>query len=167
MNKSLLSGMVVVAVVVFALSSTGVVHAQSDTNTTAVVETGYGMGTRGGRGGGMMVGGLQDGLLHDEMIAVFSEKLGISVDDLNARLAGGETLYSIALSEGLTAEEFTTLMTDTRNQAIDQAVVDGTLTQTQADWMKSRSSMMGSGTQGTRGTGGMRGQFATGTCLTQ
>lgn len=166
MNKSLLSGMVVVAVVVFALASTGVVHAQSDTNITAVVETGYGMGTRGGRGG-MAGGGLQDGLLHDEMIAVFSEKLGISVDDLNARLAAGETLYAIALAEGLTAEEFTTLMTDARNQAIDQAVAEGTLTQTQADWMKSRTTMMGSGTPGTRGSGGMRGQFGTGTCLAQ
>ena len=115
----------------------------------------------------MMGGGLQDGLLHDEMIAVFSERLGISVDDINARLTAGETLYAIALSEGLTAEEITTLMTDARNQAIDQAVADGTLTQTQADWMKSRSTMMGSGTPGTRGTGGMRGQNGTGTCLAQ
>ena len=79
--------------------------------------------------------GNQDGVLHDEMIAVYAEKLGISVDDLNARLAKGETMAQIASSKKLTAEQFTTLMIDARSQAIAQAVKDVTLTQAQAEVM--------------------------------
>lgn len=44
----------------------------------------------------------------------------------------------IATSKGLTTEQFSALMVDARNQAIDQAVKAGTLTQAQADWMKQR-----------------------------
>lgn len=76
-----------------------------------------------------------DGLLHDEMIAVFAEKLGISRDDLDARLAEGETIAQIASAKGLTVDQFRTLMVDARAQAIDQAAKNGTLTQSQADWM--------------------------------
>ena len=158
MKKGLFS-LVAVAVVVFALASTGVASAKSNTPLNVDVQSDYGIGGRG-----RMVNGAQDGILHDVMIAVFAEKLGISVEDLNARLASGETLYSIAIAQGLTVEEFQTLMTDARNQAIDQAIADGTLTQTQADWMKTRSSMMRNGTPGARGAGGARGQFGTGVC---
>ena len=81
--------------------------------------------------------GTQKGILHDEMVVVIAAKLGITVDDLNARLAKGETMYSIMLAEGLTSTEATTLMADARNLAIDQAVANGDLTQAQADWMES------------------------------
>jgi hypothetical protein len=59
-------------------------------------------------------------------------------------------MAQIAASKGLTAEQFTALMTDARTQAIDQAVKDGKLTQAQADWMKQRGAaayggMMGAG----------------------
>ena len=95
--------------------------------------------------------GTQDGLLHDEMIDAFAQKLGISVDDLNAHLAKGETMAQIASSKGLTVDQFRTLMKDARSQAIDQAVKNGTLTQAQADWMKQRGAgIMGGG----RGMGG-------------
>jgi hypothetical protein len=95
------------------------------------------------------VAGTQDGLLHDGMIAVYAQKLGISADDLNARLTKGETMAQIAYSKGLTAAQFSALMIDARTQAIDQAIKDGTLTQAQADWMSQR----GAGMMGGRGTG--------------
>jgi uncharacterized protein (DUF433 family) len=97
--------------------------------------------------------GMQDGLLHDEMTAVYAQKLGISVEDLNARLAKGETMAQIASSKGLTAEQFTALMADARSQAIDQAVKNGTLTQAQADWMNQRGAGMAAGGRGMRGAG--------------
>ena len=165
MKKFVLS-IVIVAVAVIALGTAGFVYAQSSNPPTTVPGTGYGAGMRNGQGsrGGMMGGqgarggmmnqnasGTQDGVLHDEMITVYAEKLGVSVVDLNARLAKGETMAQIASSKGLTAEQFTTLMTDARSQAIDQAVKDGTLTQAQADWMKQRGAGMNGG--GMRGTG--------------
>ena len=144
MNKTLLS-IVLVMVEAIALGTAGFVYAQASTPPTPVPGSGYGQGMMmGGRGmrGGMTLAPAargQDGLLHDKMIAVFAEKIGISVEDLNARLAKGETMAQIASSKGLTADQFTTLMADARSQAIDQAVKDGTLTQAQADWMKQRS----------------------------
>ena len=110
------------------------------------IGNGSAMGNGGMMGGNSIVG---EGILHDGMIAVFAEKLGISVDDLNARLDKGETMAQIAASKGLTAEQFTTLMSDARTQAIDQAIKAGTLTQAQADWMKTRGA--GQAGRGMRG----------------
>jgi hypothetical protein len=176
MNKTFLS-VVLVAVVAIVLGTVGLVYAQTPTPQPAVPGSGYGQGMMNGQGrggmmnpqgnrGGMMnqaAAGDQDGVLHDAMIAVYAQKLGISVDDLNARLAKGETMAQIASSKGLTAEQFTALMTDARSQAIAQAVKDGTLTQAQADWMNQRGAGMAAGGRGgMRGTG--QGRNANSTC---
>ena len=170
--KKLILSIVVVAIFAFALGTAGIVYAQTQTPATPVPGSGYGPGMMGGRGqrGGMMgqnAAGTQAGFLHDEMVAAFAQKLGISVDDLNARLANGETMAQIAFSQGLTADQFSTLMLDARSQAIDQAVKDGKLTQQQADWMKQRGAgqMAGGGMgygRGMRGNG--QGQFANPDC---
>lgn len=161
--KKLVLSLVIVAVIAVAFGTASSVYAQSTTPQAPVTGSGYGMGTvgRGVRGGmmGQTAGiGTQDGLLHDEMIAVYTDKLGISVDDLNARLSDGETLSQIAISEGLTIDEFIALRTDVRSQVIAAAVADGTLTQDQADWMTTR---------GVGGTAGGRGMGARGTGLGQ
>ena len=102
----------------------------------------------------------QDGLLHDEMTAAYAAKLGISATDLEARLNKGETMAQIAYSKGLTADQFTKMMTEARTQAIDQAVKDGKLTQEGADWMKQRGAgIMGVG----RGANG-QGRFSNANC---
>lgn len=153
MKKALIIFALVAAVAV-TFGFAGSVYAQ--TTQPPAVEPGYGP-RGGGRMGGMMGGqpGTGSGFMHDEMVAVFAEKLGMSVDDLNARLTAGEHMYDIALEKGLSQEEFTTLMADVRAQSLDKAVVDGTLTQEQADWMKTRGAgMMGGRGQGGRGMGG-------------
>jgi hypothetical protein len=162
MNKTLL-GIVIAVVVVVALGTAGVVYAQTSTPWGPDPDTGNGF-MMGGRRGmmGAQYTGTQTGWLHDEMIAAYAEKLGISVDDLNARLAGGETMAQIAYSTGLTVEEFQTLMVDARSQALDQAVLNGDITQEQADWMKLRGAGMMGGSRGMRGTG--QGQFANPGC---
>ncbi len=170
MKKALVVSLVLVAAV-FTLGSVNKVYASSGTPSTTAATSNYGFG---GNGGMMGAGtnGSQQGVLHDEMVKVMAEKLGITVDDLNTRLANGETMYSIALAEGLTADQAKTLMLDARNQAIDQAVLNGDLTQAQADWMKTRSNIMGTGTRGANGVagtrgmmGGARGANGTGTCI--
>ena len=157
MNKFSIS-IVIVAVIAIVLGTAGFVYAQSPTPQTPVPGTGYGYGMGGGRGvrGGMAMGqgavsGAQVGILHDEMIAAYAQKLGISVEDLNTRLANGETIAQIASSVGLTVDQFRTVMRDARSQAIDQAVQNGTLTQAQADWMKQRGAGMMNGGRGMRG----------------
>ena len=155
MNKLTLA-LVIVATLVAALLTTGQAFAQGTTPPNPQAPgTGYGngggpMGGRGMRGGGMV----GNGILHDAMIAVYAQELGISVDDLNTRMTNGETMAQIATEKGLTVEEFRTLMVDARSQAIDQAVKDGTLTQEQADWMKQRGTRMNGGAGRGRGMRG-------------
>jgi uncharacterized protein YidB (DUF937 family) len=155
--KKLIISIVIVALV--AVTLVGAAFAQSN-NPPAQPNSGYGygMGRMGGRGAGMGragsgLAGTQSGYLHDEMVAAFAEKLGLTVDELNSRLAKGETLSQIASSKGLTYDEFRTLWSEARSEALDQAVSEGKLTQEQADWMKSRGGgMMGGYGRGGQGT---------------
>jgi hypothetical protein len=78
------------------------------------------------------------GVLHTYMVTAFADKLGLKVEDVNARLTAGETMYDIAIADGVKTEDFPALMTDVRTKALDAAVKDGVITQAQADWMKSR-----------------------------
>jgi hypothetical protein len=161
--KKLVMTIVVLAIIAITLGSAGYVYAQAS-NPPVAPGTGYATmaGGRGGRGG-MVAAQNQDGLMHADMAPVYAEKLGISVEDLNARLANGETMSQIAVSKELTAEEFTALMNDARSQAVDQAVKDGTLTQAQADWMKQRGTGMPS-TSGRRMRGAGQSQFTNPDC---
>jgi hypothetical protein len=164
--KKFVVTLMVVAVVIFALGSVGVAYAQSPTQTP-----GTGTGKMGGRGSQNGLGGTNrnsgEGILHDYIIAAYAEKLNIPVADLEARLNSGETMAQIALSEGLTFEQFRTLMVEVRTQAIEQALNDGVLTQAQADWMKTHGAgqmaggQMGNG-RGMRGSG--QGQYANPDC---
>jgi hypothetical protein len=158
--------MVFIAVIALALGTFNVAYAQSSTQAPGT-GTGW-MGGRGSRGGIVGVNTVTgEGILHEYMIAGFAEGLGIPVADLEARLDGGETMAQIALSTGLTIDQFRTLLVDVRSQAIDQALNDGTLTQEQADWIKQHGAgqmaggQMGSRT-GMRGSG--QGQFANPAC---
>lgn len=91
-----------------------------------------------------------DGMLDDAMAAYIANGLGISVEELKAREAAGETLVEIGLSLGFDAETVLALHTQARIEALTQAVADGLITQAQADWLLSRLDM---------------GQFAAGTGL--
>ncbi len=155
-----------VAVAALAIGTTGVAYAQTSSQATG---TGAGaMGGRGSRGGSGAGNGIAgDGILHDYMIAAYAEALNIPVADLEARLDSGETMSQIALSTGITLDEFRTLMVDVRHQAIDQALADGVLTQAQADWLKLRGAGQAAGGQNGRGYGiraASQGQYANPNC---
>jgi hypothetical protein len=164
--KKFVGTLMVVAVVIFALGSVGIAYAQSPTQTRGAGVTAMGgRGPQGGYGAGIGIAG--DGILHDYMIAAYAEALNIPVADLEARLNSGETMSQIALSTGMTLDEFRTLMVEVRTQAIDQALSDGVLTQAQADWLKLHGAGQMAGGQTGNGSG-MRGggqrQFANPNC---
>jgi hypothetical protein len=99
---------------------------------------------------------LQDGTgyLHAYMVAAFAEKLGLNAEDVNTRLADGETMYHIAIADGVKTEDFPALMIEVRSQALSAAVKDGVITQAQADWMNShRMANGGAGCPMQNGTG--------------
>ena len=90
----------------------------------------------GGRGPMMQNG--ETGPLHTFMVIEFAKRLDLNVKDINTRLAAGEDMYDIALSAGITAEEFPAVMTEVRGKALDAAVKANVITQEQADLMKTR-----------------------------
>ena len=165
MNKILVS-IIVLAAAAAAFFTTSSVFAQGPNpqapapgtglNQTAVI----GRGMRGGYESAPRLGAAQtgdlDGYLHEDLVPFYAEKLGLSVDELNARLDSGETLSQIAIASGMTFEELRTLMADARSSALQQSVSAGTLTQEQADWMVQR----GAGTSTFGQSRGMRGASA-------
>ncbi len=132
----LISALVLAALAVVALGA-GAVFAQDETPPY--------------NGGGMMGG---SGVMHTFMVTEFAKKLDLNVNDINTRLAAGETMYDIALSAGVTAEEFPAVMTEVRAAALDAAVAANVITQDQADLMKSHGyGQGGMGTGNCTGTG--------------
>ncbi len=105
------------------------------------------------------------GYLHTYMVASFAEKLGLKIEDIDAQLTAGETMYDVATAAGVKAEDFPALMIEVRSQAVSAAVKAGTITQAQADWMNSHGfgrgrngtgncpMQNGQGTQSTAGAG--------------
>jgi hypothetical protein len=140
MKKTIL----IVALVLAALTAFGVgtVFAQDVTPY-------QGRGPMAGNGG-------QQGPLHTFMAIEFARKLDLNVNDVNTRLAADETMYDIALSAGVKAEDFPAVMTEVRSNALDAAVKANVITQEQADWMKQRGFGQGGGmgnSNGQRGNG--------------
>ena len=138
--KKLLTVSAIVVLAILILGVAGFAYAQSQTPPTPDAPYGRGMmggwGNRGS-GSGMMgrwgAGGY--GPMHEYMEDAFAEALGISHEDLEARLDAGETMWSIAQAQGLSEDEIAKLMVDARTKALEKAVADGVLTQEQADWM--------------------------------
>lgn len=145
MKKTIL----IVGLVVLALGVVGVsaVFAQDNTPPTPYDH-------------GQMMNNGTTGPMHTFMTIEFAKKLGLNVNDINTRLAAGETMYNIALSAGVTADEFPAIMTEVRAAALAEAVKANVITQEQADWMLSRGNMgsgncTGTGPQGNYGRGMM------------
>ncbi len=138
----------VVGITVLALGAAGLAYAQSET-PDPVPGPGYGYGMMGGRGGyGGMRGGWttgEEGPHHETMIEAFAEAFGLSPDEIETRLASGETMWQIVEAEGVSLEDFGEFMSSVRSNVIEQALEDGTLTQEQADFMAQHMLQRGAG----------------------
>ena len=166
---------VIVGVLLIGLGVVGMAYAQTQnppqpqTPATGAYDQNYpGMMGRGGRGmmGGRFAQGQAGfGPMHEYMVAALAEKLGLTVDELNAKIANGERPYDIAVAQGLTTEEIQVIIEEAHDEALKAAVAAGVLTQEQADWMDSHMEQMwqnrANGSAWTPGgcgrAGGMRG----------
>ncbi len=101
---------------------------------------GYGPGRMMG-GGGMMGGrgmyGYQ-GEMRSYMISAFASAVGLTVDEVNTRLANGETPRQIAIAQGKAEADLPALWTQVHQEALKAAVAAGVITQAQADVMLQR-----------------------------
>lgn len=152
MKKFLIIGSILGAVLI-ALGVVGFAFAQSQTPQPATPDGGWGMmgsGRYGMQGSGMMRGGRGFGQgaygpMHTYMINALAEKLGLSVEDLQAKIDAGERPYDIAKAAGLTDEQIQSLMEQAHDEALKAAVAAGALTQEQADWMDQHMEQMWQG----------------------
>lgn len=166
MKKSMIVSLLVIASVL-VLGTTGFAYAQSQNPSTGTTDTMSGaqgglgiMGSTFGAGSTGTASGTIDGLLHDYIVQAFADATGLTVEEIEARLVAGETLNDIAVSLGMTLDEFRTLIIDVRTVALNAAVADGVITQEQADWMLDHMSRMwqGDATGKNWGAGGQMGK---------
>jgi CO/xanthine dehydrogenase Mo-binding subunit len=159
-------------VAVFVFGMAGFAYAQSQTPPTPEYPYGPGMhamrgveGMPGGYGRGYghgMMGGYgmhgdwdgEYGPMHEAMIAALAEALGLTPEELEARHDAGETMWQIAESEGLSAEEIQEFMLSAHDTALEDAVANGQLAEDQAEWMDAHMEQMWSGEYGNGGFGG-------------
>ena len=164
-NKSLV--VVLLLVVLAALSLVGVVAAQDDTPAApdgsyggcgyedCLHNDGQGYGNGYGHGRGM-VGGLDNGWMHEFMVAAFADVLDLDQAEIEAQIEAGFHMWDIAADSDLSDEEFQRLMTDAREQALERAVEEGLIDAEWAAWMLERMGGMHSGGYG-YGKGGCSG----------
>jgi len=92
------------------------------------------MGRRGANWG--------DGPMRQYMLEALAEQLGLTPDELQARLQNGETPYQIAKDKGLTDDQIRDLLTKAQDAALEKAVAAGVITQKQADQMDKHMGQM-------------------------
>ena len=89
----------------------------------------------------------------EEMETKLAEKLGISADEIT----DGKGIFSLVKDGTITKEQLQAAQQEIRNEQLDQAVSDGTLTQLQADALKAleanKEGKMGFGMRGGGGWG--------------
>lgn len=153
--KKVLIGFTVLSIVAVTLGFAGYVYAQAQTPPTP--DYPYGSGMMGGYGykmmgygHGMMGYGMigwdgEEGPMHEAMVEVLSEALGLPAEAVEARHDAGETLWQIAEAEGLNAEEIRELMFTAHDAALKEVVEDGWLTPEQAEWMDEHMEQMWDG----------------------
>lgn len=155
--KKILFTLTIAGLTVLALGVAGFAYAQAQTPTPTpnygpgMMGSGTGhYGMMGGQGHGAAMMGNQGygsgmmgvgdnsgemGALHEYMYPAMATALGLTPEEFTARHEAGETFWDIAETQGLTAEEAWTLMQTARDEALQQAVADGIITQEFADQM--------------------------------
>jgi hypothetical protein len=160
MNKKLIVivGLALLALSLFSLTAVGLAYAQNPTPPAPGYGPGYGPGMMGNSYGGygygrdMMMRGIRASGSYSPMHGAMQDALAAGLDltreELDARIAAGETPAQIAAAQGLSSEEFAKIFADARKAAMDKAVADGYLTQQQADSPRVLNRMAGRGFAG-------------------
>ncbi|MBA4420841.1 MAG: hypothetical protein C0391_06810 [Anaerolinea sp.] len=152
MKKIYIVSLTALALIAFTFGGTSAVSAYAVEPVLPATAESTGFGQAGGRDPGTGTGIqdpilLGDEILHDYIIAAYSDALGIPVEEIESRVDAGETLAEIAIAAGYSLEDFQVLQDGVFATALSEAVADGDITQEQADWLSAR------GNRGSAGTG--------------
>ncbi len=142
--KKLLIGLLVVGVIALSAGAIGVAYAKNDKPSP---QEPFGSSGMFGRRSGGPDGKRGDGRLSDYFHAELAESLGITVADFEARMAAGETLVQIAVDLGIAPEDLPGLIQTARDEAIEQALADGVITQAQYNRMQQQYQRQPKGNQ--------------------
>ncbi len=93
------------------------------------------------------------GLMAGDVSGAVSQLLGMQPADIAAQRQAGESLAQIAQSKGVSADTLIATMLDAQKTALAQAVKDGSISQTQADFMANRMGSVLSARVNQTGTG--------------
>jgi hypothetical protein len=93
-------------------------------------------GGEAGMRGGYRLG--TPGLMHEYMLEAFADALGLTGEQVQERMIAGETRWEIALSEGFSEEDIPGLFQSVHATALQEMVIDGVISQEQADQMLER-----------------------------
>lgn len=75
--------------------------------------------------------------MHESVFAAAADALGMSVDELEAAIADGATIWELADKQGVDVADVWAAMDAARADELEELVEAGVLTQAQADWMLS------------------------------
>ena len=98
--------------------------------------------------------------MHETMMAAFAAELGLTVEEIEAAIAEGKTMYDLAAENGITEESFYSIMLAARQAGFDEGAAQGLFSQERADWMSQRQANMQDGEFGICVDGIVGGQFS-------
>ena len=124
MKKVLLIGSVIVTLGLLIVGFTVPAFAHGPGNTGNVAQDCWGEPGEGGYHG--------HGAIHSDTV---SELLGLTPEEIQVQRQEGKSLVEIAATQGVTEDALVDAITAAKEEAIQQRVEDGTLTQEQADLM--------------------------------
>ena len=144
-------------ITILALGVAGYAYAQSQTlnpehpfDSTWMREIGPGHGHMSGGydHAGMMGFHGEHVEMHESMLNALAEQTDLSVDEIEARHAAGETLWDIALEAGLSENEIQELMFSAREAALEEALAKGWISAEHVEWMNEHMGQMWAGNFG-------------------
>ncbi len=125
MKKQRIIGIVLLVVAGLLIAGTGIVYAGTLAHNRTPINPYYRSSSNNDyvpmRGFGMWMD--EDNTFPPMMTATIeavSEKTGLSVDEIQAKLQDGERLYTIATDAGMSAEDFDALMDETHDSYMEQ-----------------------------------------------
>jgi hypothetical protein len=137
MNKQKAIGISILVTVALLVITTGVVFAagfahggQPFNQAERGDDSGQFWGPMHGRGWSS-----EEQPMHEAMVGAVADATGLSVEDIEDRLASGEHLSEVALDAGMDETAFFELMTETREAFLAEAIENGWLSEAHYQWM--------------------------------
>lgn len=126
-----------IATLVAVAALIGVVAVSAQTETPPPNDGWGGRGPMHGIGSGAGHGLLAE--YADVMHEAVADFLGISLDDLEEAMDQGRSMFALAAERDVDFAELRQVMVETRTEMIEEALADGVITESQAEWMMERT----------------------------